>query len=64
MAIAACVWVAYGSADRLIALLGREGTRVVNRLAAFILLCIGVQIASGGVQDLLVPIIHGTPPMR
>ncbi|MDQ1081992.1 MarC family protein [Pseudoroseomonas cervicalis] len=48
------VWIAYNWADRLIALLGRNGTRVVMRMAAFLLLCIGVQILSAGVQDLLV----------
>jgi multiple antibiotic resistance protein len=58
-AIAACVWVAYSSADRLIALLGREGARVMNRLAAFLLLCIGVQIASSGVHDLVLPLLQG-----
>jgi multiple antibiotic resistance protein len=61
VAMAVCVWVAYSFAERLIALLGRDGARVVNRLAAFLLLCIGVQIAASGAQDLLLPIIHGTP---
>ncbi|MFT8244533.1 MarC family protein [Roseomonas sp. BN140053] len=57
--IALFVWIAYSSADRLIGLLGSAGTRVVMRLAAFLLLCIGVQILSTGVQDLLEPLLHG-----
>jgi multiple antibiotic resistance protein len=64
LALSACVWIAYGSADRLIALLGRDGARVVNRLASFLLLCIGVQIAVSGVQDVLTPIIHGASLAR
>jgi len=47
------VWLAYGWADRLIALLGRSGAGIVTRLVAFILLCIGVQIVVSGVQDSL-----------
>ncbi|MFC0410730.1 MarC family protein [Roseomonas elaeocarpi] len=57
--IALTVWVAYLYADRLIALLGQNGARVVTRLAAFLLLCIGVQILSNGVQDLLAPVFRG-----
>lgn len=57
--IALIVWIAYTSADRLIALLGHSGARVVTRLVAFLLLCIGVQILSTGVQDLLMPVFQG-----
>ncbi|WP_233553227.1 MarC family protein [Teichococcus wenyumeiae] len=64
VAMAACVWIFYSSASRLVALLGRDGARVVNRLAAFLLLCIGVQIAVSGVQDVLTPIIHGAVSSR
>lgn len=52
--IAAIIWIAYNSADALVRLLGGNVTRVVTRLAAFLLLCIGVQILATGVQDLLV----------
>ncbi|MFC7551166.1 MarC family protein [Pseudoroseomonas wenyumeiae] len=64
VAMAACVWIFYSSASRLVALLGRDGARVVNRLAAFLLLCIGVQIAVSGVQDVLTTIIHGAVSSR
>jgi multiple antibiotic resistance protein len=37
-------------------LLGRTGSRVVTRLAAFLLLCIGVQILLTGTQDALIPL--------
>ena len=58
VAVAAIVWVAYSFADRLIAMLGSGGARVVTRLAAFLLLCIGTQITLGGVQDVLRPLLH------
>ncbi len=59
VAVALTVWLAYRSADRLIGLLGAGGARVVTRLAAFLLLCIGVQIMGNGVQDLLAPLLRG-----
>lgn len=62
--VALTVWTAYSSADRLIALLGASGARVVTRLVAFLLLCIGVQIMSNGVQDLLTPVLHGVASHR
>ena len=56
--VAGVVWVAYTFADRLIALLGPGGARVVTRLAAFLLLCIGTQITLGGVTEVLGPLLH------
>ena len=56
--IAVIVWLSYTWADRLIPLLGSSGARVVTRLVAFLLLCIGVQIMSTGVQDLLIPVFQ------
>ena len=44
--------------------MGTGGARVVTRLAAFLLLCIGVQIMSNGVQDLLTPVLHGVAAPR
>jgi multiple antibiotic resistance protein len=57
--VSLCVWIAYGSADRLIGLIGQTGARVVTRLAAFLLLCVGVQILGTGVVDLLEPLVRG-----
>jgi multiple antibiotic resistance protein len=51
IAIAVSVWVAYASADRLMQLLGHARARVVTRLAAFLLLCVGVQITLNGILD-------------
>jgi multiple antibiotic resistance protein len=52
VAIALCVWLAYRYADTVIALLGNAGSRVLTRLVAFLLLCIGMQIIVNGVEDL------------
>ena len=61
-ALAVAIWIAYRSADRIASLMGSTGTRTVSRLAAFILLCIGVQILIVGVQDVLGLLLHPTPP--
>jgi multiple antibiotic resistance protein len=51
LAIAAAIRVAYSSADRLVAWLGPAQARVVTRLAAFLMLCVGVQIALNGIAE-------------
>jgi small neutral amino acid transporter SnatA (MarC family) len=57
-AVAVAVTVGcYAEADRVVALLGPAGARVVTRLTAFLLLCIGVQIVLTGVQDALAPLL-------
>jgi len=50
-AVAATVGLCYAAADRVVALLGPAGARVLTRLTAFLLLCIGVQIVLTGVQE-------------
>jgi multiple antibiotic resistance protein len=55
LTVAAIVWVTYAFADRMEAVLGRSKAQVVSRLAAFLLLCVGTQIALGGVADF----VHG-----
>jgi multiple antibiotic resistance protein len=57
LAIAVSVWVAYFSADRLVALLGPSRGRIITRLAAFLLLCVGTQIMVNGVSDVLGPLL-------
>jgi len=52
LAIAILIWITYRYADSVIAVLGRGGARVLSRLVAFLLLCIGVQIMVNGVEDL------------
>ncbi len=54
LAMAAMIWVSYTTADRMAAALGESGRQVVARIAAFLLLGIGVQIALTGV----VPVLH------
>ncbi|MDB5557401.1 MAG: family transporter [Enterovirga sp.] len=51
LAMAGTVALAYGSADRVVRLLGQSGARVVSRLSAFLLLCVGTQIALNGITD-------------
>jgi len=51
LAIAGCVWLAYAWADRVVDLLGRARARVLSRLSAFLLLCVGTQIALNGISD-------------
>jgi multiple antibiotic resistance protein len=55
LAVSALVWVLYTFADRVLSRLGSAGARVVTRLSAFLLLCIGVQILSTGAESLLRP---------
>ena len=57
IALAATIWLAYRSADRLATLLGHSGEKTVTRLTAFLLLCIGVQILTDGVTAVLRPLL-------
>jgi multiple antibiotic resistance protein len=52
LAIAITIYAAYGLAERIVATLGQRGTDVLVRLAAFILLCIGIQVVWNGYQAL------------
>ena len=54
------VWILYLSADRVLSFLGPSGARVLNRLAAFLLLCIGVQIVINGAESVLGPWLRAT----
>ena len=38
-------------------MMGPTGSRIITRLAAFLLLCIGVQILITGVEDVLAPLL-------
>lgn len=50
------VWLAYSGSEKLVSMLGVTGTRIVSRMAALVLLCIGVQILAAGVQGFVVDI--------
>jgi len=55
LAMAVLIWISYTSADRFAAVLGSGGRNVVSRLAALLLLGIGVQIVLSGA----IPALHG-----
>jgi multiple antibiotic resistance protein len=55
LAMAVLIWASYTTADRVTAVLGASGRQVVSRIAAFLLLGIGVQIALSGI----IPVLHG-----
>lgn len=59
--IAACVWLAYRYAQRVASWLGHSRVMVVLRLSAFIVLCIGVEIAWNGVKALASEIQFAPP---
>jgi multiple antibiotic resistance protein len=51
LAVALLVWLSYRSADRLVSWLGAPARRIISRMSAFLLLCIGVQVMLNGVED-------------
>lgn len=53
LAIAITIYLCYRSAEAIMVRIGRAGMNVVARLSAFILLCIGIQIAWTGISGLL-----------
>ncbi|MBV9735528.1 MAG: NAAT family transporter [Acidisphaera sp.] len=57
--MAALILLAYRTAEPLMGLLGPSGARIVARMMAFLLLCIGAQIAITGVQELVLPMLAG-----
>jgi multiple antibiotic resistance protein len=62
LATAIIVWIAYRWADILVAFLGQARARVVTRITAFLLLCIGTQILLNGVEDVAAPLLAGRAP--
>lgn len=52
VAVASSIALLYGSAHRIIRLLGEARARVFMRLSAFLLLCIGVQILVEGIHGI------------
>lgn len=57
LVIAGMVRFTYGSADRVVSLIGPIRARVLGRLSAFLLLCVGTQIFVNGVVDVLGPLL-------
>ena len=60
-AVTLSIYVAYREASRIQRVLGENGTNVLMRLFAFILLAIGLQIIWGGINELLLEIIKELP---
>jgi multiple antibiotic resistance protein len=56
-ALAVLIALFYGFADRLAGFLGRGASRVVSRLSAFLMVCIGIQILLTGVTDAIEPLL-------
>ena len=50
LALAALIWFVYSSADWLARLLSPSAQRVISRMTAFLLLCIGIQIMITGAE--------------
>jgi multiple antibiotic resistance protein len=55
--VAFVVAICYASADRIVALLGPARARILTRLSAFLLLCIGVQILMSGIQGAMTTVV-------
>ena len=51
--VAILVWLLYSASGRVTRMLGHSGARVLSRLVAFLLLCIGVQITASGFENLV-----------
>jgi multiple antibiotic resistance protein len=47
--VALSIWLCFRWSDRVVAVLGKGGARILSRLIAFLLLCVGVQIIVTGV---------------
>ncbi|GBQ15912.1 MarC family protein [Swaminathania salitolerans] len=58
LSIAMTIVIVYSYADRIVTALGRTGARIVSRLAALILLCIGIQILFVGLQGFAVSVMR------
>lgn len=57
LVLALVIYLCYRFADRIVKLLGDTGTTVLLRLAAFVLLCIGIEILFGGLAELIPPLL-------
>ena len=51
--VAVSIYLCYGFADRLAAIVGESGMSIILRLSSFLLVCIGVQIMWNGISTLM-----------
>lgn len=61
LAVTATIYHAYKRSSAMARLFGEEGTSIVTRLSAFLLLCVGVQIIITGVSEVARSILVGAP---
>jgi len=59
--VAISIYLCYGFADRLAAVVGETGMGVILRLSSFLLVCIGVQIMWNGLSALVQSLSHAIP---
>lgn len=59
--VAVSIYLCYGFADRLAAIIGESGMSIILRLSAFLLVCIGVQILWNGASTLLRSLAEAKP---
>ncbi len=53
LGICILIFIFYVNAGRLIKYMGSHNEKIVNRLMAFLIFCVGLQIAVGGITDLI-----------
>jgi len=46
----ALIYFFYLNAERIVSYLGSEGEKIVNRIIAFLIFCVGIQIATSGIK--------------
>lgn len=59
--MALLIYLSYAFTPFLLKRLGSRGEQIVNRLSAFLVFCIGIQIGMGGVTNMISQ-FHNTPP--
>lgn len=60
LAVTATIYHAYRRSSAMARLFGEEGTSIVTRLSAFLLLCVGVQIIITGAVEVARSLVDGT----
>lgn len=58
LVVAASIYLCFRHSARIAGMLGQEGTRVVTRLVAFLLFCLGIQIFLTGFLEAMAPLMH------
>lgn len=53
------IFVCYANANRLIKYLGSQREKIINNIMAFLIFCVGLQIAVEGITQLMIPILKG-----